>query len=813
MIKKKYIITLCCIFTLLTQAQTKLENAVQPSVVNLFNVIRRTTNKNGAFNQWDYQTIEKQINLYKQHGFVGTYALTYDALTDSTIVKFLKKNLNSKDELAIWWEINEDLAQKAHVKWKGKHKISLHVDEGYSVAYNPKERLRLVDAYMDTFKTVFNHYPSSIAAWVLDAVTLEYANKKYRLEAAAICRDQLGVDGFSLWGGYTDQAYYPSKKNIFIPAQQSKSQIKVPIFRLLGSDPIYNWEVNLRPRVEGCKTLEPVWETGKSPQWVNYYFESKNDMPKLGFSYTQMGQENTFLWLNMQEGLEMQMNKLEALVRKGKVRLETMRETGKWFKQRYKLTPSATVTATKDWHPEYDLKTYWYSSRFYSISWLFEKKELSIREFFLFDENYTSRYFQQCLKGETAIFDALPLVFSHEKKCQNRPFLRLENHKGKALQCTPPIIKTIGNNIYSLSTQLNKGGKITCTMKQNSLEIKSSSAHQDWQLSWTAFPYCIEHSAKKIRCKHHHFEYEINLIQGKVVTHQERIVLVPEKGKLQLDLNTANHEVMKDDFLTTKYLENPTLVDPQKITSLVVGKDKSVAFAPTVSSTRKVAYIGDSIKIIIKKQQKEDEIRYTLDGSTPNETSLIYHRPLALKQTTQICVKSFRKGKLPSRVVKYSVYFTYPLKIKTKTQPNSHYSRNGVQDLVDLEKGTINYAQGKWLGYQDNVDVILDLGKSRPLQQLTLTCLQNSRQWIFYPKRVFVYGSNNYDREVLIKDISLKNEGNLSEIGLYNFKIDLKKQAYRYLHVIAITQGPCPKWSPCYLDGEGWLFIDEITVE
>ena len=37
-------------------------------------------------------------------------------------------------------------------------------------------------------------------------------------EMACMCRDQMATDGFTLWGGYPNGVYFPSKRNIFLPA-------------------------------------------------------------------------------------------------------------------------------------------------------------------------------------------------------------------------------------------------------------------------------------------------------------------------------------------------------------------------------------------------------------------------------------------------------------------------------------------------------------------------------------------------------------------------------------------------------------------
>ena len=48
-----------------------------------------------------------------------------------------------------------------------------------------------------------------------------------------------------------------------MPAQTKEGQIPVPVFRMLGSDPIYQYDTSLGESAQGVITLEPVWEAGR----------------------------------------------------------------------------------------------------------------------------------------------------------------------------------------------------------------------------------------------------------------------------------------------------------------------------------------------------------------------------------------------------------------------------------------------------------------------------------------------------------------------------------------------------------------------
>ena len=75
-----------------------------------------------------------------------------------------------------------------------------------------------------------------------------------------ICKEQIGTDGYTLWGGYWNQAYYPSRLNAFMPAQTERLQIDVPIFRMLGSDPIYQYDCGRGTFNQPVVSMEPVYK-------------------------------------------------------------------------------------------------------------------------------------------------------------------------------------------------------------------------------------------------------------------------------------------------------------------------------------------------------------------------------------------------------------------------------------------------------------------------------------------------------------------------------------------------------------------------
>lgn len=195
------------------------ESTSAPRIVNVINFIRQTEPRIDAItDEVLYRTVVEQVKLLNRYGIKGTYLLQYDALISPSYQELLKKETLPGTEIGGWWEITQPHVEAAGLKWRGRYPWDWHADVGFATGYTPEEREKLVDVYMAKFKEIFGKYPSAIGSWFIDAHTLAYMYDKYHIEASCNCRDQIGTDGYTLWGGYWQGGYYPSRKNAYMPA-------------------------------------------------------------------------------------------------------------------------------------------------------------------------------------------------------------------------------------------------------------------------------------------------------------------------------------------------------------------------------------------------------------------------------------------------------------------------------------------------------------------------------------------------------------------------------------------------------------------
>lgn len=517
-----------------------------PRIINIINFIRQTDYRIENSDSLLYQTVEEQLNLINRYNLPATFLLQYDALIKPEYQQLLKSQLNQQSEIGGWFEITQPQVEDAGLEWRGEHSWVSHANIAFSTGYTKDEREKLVDVYMEKFKEIFGEYPKSMGSWYIDAHTLNYMYEKYGIIASCNCKDQIGTDGYTLWGGYWNQAYYPSKLNGYMPAQSQEQQIPVPVFRMLGSDPIYQYDDGLGNDRQGVISLEPVYtQAGKNRAWVHYFFNAIVDQPCLAFNYAQAGQENSFTWDAMKDGLEMQIPIIDSLQRTQKVQVLTLAETGKWFKEKFSTTPATTVTVLNDIRNENN-KTVWFNSRYYRANLLWKNQDFSFRDIHLFDERFKSQYVDKPGESSQFFFYTLPMVDGYMWSTpEDRAGMQIVQHNAsgekKVVRLNPPTITEpdIKTLVVTCTDVENHSFKMTFT--ESDFEISCDTNDKDFRWSLDLHTASSELPFKEIEgqnimAEFQGFKYVIRCLDGKPeISGDCALRISPVQNRIKID--------------------------------------------------------------------------------------------------------------------------------------------------------------------------------------------------------------------------------------------------------------------------------------
>ena len=141
------------------------------------------------------------------------------------------------------------------------------------------------------------------------------------------------------------------------------------------------------------------------------------------------------------------------------------------------------------------------------------------------------------------------------------------------------------------------------------------------------------------------------------------------------------------------------------------------------------------------------------------------------------------------------------------------YTDKGAGVLVDGLRASSKFNDGYWLGLQgEDLDAVIDLGKTQPIQKVSVGFLENQGSWIFFPRVVEFSFSSDGKSFLPVQGVSGPKAKENPHRIIKDFSVSLRNTEACFLRVKAISIGVCPEWHKG-AGGKAWIFADEIIVE
>jgi uncharacterized membrane protein len=234
---------------------------------------------------------------------------------------------------------------------------------------------------------------------------------------------------------------------------------------------------------------------------------------------------------------------------------------------------------------------------------------------------------------------------------------------------------------------------------------------------------------------------------------------------------------------------------------------------PQMKNTRFV--FSRPIPLLLSHPIKGTDIRYTTDGTNPDSIkSAVYQSGIMITDNTTIRAKAFKAGWYGSDVINYTFYKnTYkPDSIQFLTIPNEKYQADGAKTLTDGELGGMNYGNGKWLGYQTDMAVLMYFNKPIKPHTLTLNCLKVIGGQIFLPAELQVWGGR--DKAHLRLMSTLKTGEQKKDDPAIVMGLICRLNSPTPVSCIKLVAKPIyklPAWHPAK-GKPSWVFADEVFL-
>jgi hexosaminidase len=204
-------------------------------------------------------------------------------------------------------------------------------------------------------------------------------------------------------------------------------------------------------------------------------------------------------------------------------------------------------------------------------------------------------------------------------------------------------------------------------------------------------------------------------------------------------------------------------------------------------------------------------IKYTTDGTAPTAASLAYEKPILITANQTIKAAYFENDKPKSATIEqlFSVTKSTGKKIELLHQPHENYGIGGGFTLVDGMKGNTAKFGRDWLGcWGKDMNATIDLEASRSVSKVEISTLSAPASWIYYPKNMTIWVSNdgkNFEQVSMISSEEIERTNGKLVAHFENIKA-------QWIKVIAKNNGIISDGNPG-AGSNSWLFVDEISVE
>lgn len=210
------------------------------------------------------------------------------------------------------------------------------------------------------------------------------------------------------------------------------------------------------------------------------------------------------------------------------------------------------------------------------------------------------------------------------------------------------------------------------------------------------------------------------------------------------------------------------------------------------------------------------QIRYTLDGTVPNEKSALYTKPITIQNSVIVKARAFKQGEAPSFVATEQYSFDYVVSCQFAHKPNTPYNQNAGKALIDGELGDVNDLSRGWLGFSGHdVSIDMELGKSISMNGVTLRFAHVPDAWVFAPAEVMVAVSSDgktysdYIPATMTFEAALES---MNTTQLLVVSIPVEKDNVRFVRIVAKPIARIPQWHR----GKGlkpWTMLDEVQIQ
>jgi predicted alpha-1,2-mannosidase len=221
----------------------------------------------------------------------------------------------------------------------------------------------------------------------------------------------------------------------------------------------------------------------------------------------------------------------------------------------------------------------------------------------------------------------------------------------------------------------------------------------------------------------------------------------------------------------------------------------------------------ESTQVNIASINKNDTLYYALTNTERlrNPKFLLYKQPFTISENSFVHFYSVTNKNNILTQQFYKIKNDRTIQILTKLNPM--YSAGGAYALIDGIKGTSNWRAGDWQSYYGNdMEVIIDLKQPKKINAIEACFLQDIGSWIWLPKNMIVYSSNDGINFTQIATLQNTTSEKDEAVKVYDWKLSVPNTICQYIKIIATNYGVIKNWHLGY-GNNAHLFVSELNID
>ncbi len=308
-----------------------------------------------------------QVQILEKYNLTATWLLRFDALDDKNTIDLLKKK--TEFEKGLFLEVTPTWTTAANVKYHQSD--SWHsAGSAFLTGYERFERVKLIDASFEKFKSIFGNYPTSVGAWWIDSYSLSYMKSKYNISSALIVSDQYSTDNYQIWGQYFSTPYYPAKNNSLHPAQNLQNKLDIVISQWAPRDPVNSYGNGVNESTYSMQANDYLDFHNLDTKYFSKLLDLYTNQPLNKFSQVVVGLENSYSWKKYSAEYDNQMKTIFDKISLNQISAVTLSNFTIWYKNTFPdLSPEQIIVASDPL--ETSKKAVWFMDPYYRAGWFF----------------------------------------------------------------------------------------------------------------------------------------------------------------------------------------------------------------------------------------------------------------------------------------------------------------------------------------------------------------------------------------------------------------------------------------------------------